>query len=172
MIYSLNKCGVAPDGLRRLPEGAQEGAAHALAIGEAGLAGDNVDRVPALLHHQPRRFDAQMFDRLGRRLSRLGVECAAELARAQMRGLGQLLDRQRVAQVAPGIVERLLDAVGLGIQVEQCRMLRLPAGAAVIDDELAARPAREIERRNPSRSCRAPDRCRRSCRPRSRRRRR
>ena len=41
------------------------------------------------------RLDAQVLDRLGRRLAGLGMECAAELARAQPGGAGQLRDRQR-----------------------------------------------------------------------------
>jgi len=49
---------IAPDHLRRLAEGAQERAAHALAIGEAGFARNHLDRVLALLHHQARGFDA------------------------------------------------------------------------------------------------------------------
>ena len=69
------------DLLRRLAEGAQEGAAHAIAIGEAGLPGDDVDRMAALLHHQPGGLDAQVLDRLGRRSAGLGTEYTAELAR-------------------------------------------------------------------------------------------
>src|SRR5580700_8234873 len=94
--------GVAPDRLRRLTEGAQEGAAHALAVGETRLGGDDVDRVPALLHHQPRGFDAKMLDRLGGRLAGLGAEGAAELPRAEMSGIRELLDGQRQVKVAPG----------------------------------------------------------------------
>src|SRR5258706_8922324 len=72
---------VSPDYLRWLPEGAQEGAAHAVAIGKTGLPGDDVDRMAALLHHQPCGLDAQVLDRLGRRLAGLGMERTAELAR-------------------------------------------------------------------------------------------
>ena len=72
---------VSPDYLWRLSEGAQEGAAHAVAIGKTRLPGDNVDRMAALLHHQPGGLDAQVLDRLGRRLAGLGAERTAELAR-------------------------------------------------------------------------------------------
>ncbi len=72
---------VSPDHLRRLPEGAQEGAAHAVAIGKTRLPGDHLDRMAALLHHQPGGLEAQVLDRLGRRLAGLGVERSAELAR-------------------------------------------------------------------------------------------
>src|SRR5271156_6806245 len=70
---------VSPDHLRRLSEGAQEGAAHAVALGKTGLPSDDVDRMAALLHHQPRGRDAKVLDRLGRRLAGLGPECSAEL---------------------------------------------------------------------------------------------
>ena len=76
---------VSPDHLRRLSEGAQKGAAHAVAIGTTGLPSDHVDRMAALLHHQPGRLDAQVLDRLGRRLAGLGAERTAELARTQTR---------------------------------------------------------------------------------------
>jgi hypothetical protein len=36
---------VSPDHLRLLSEGAQEGAAHAVAIGKARLPGDDIDRI-------------------------------------------------------------------------------------------------------------------------------
>ena len=41
----------SPDRLRRLSEGAEEGAAHAVAIGETRLPSDDVDGMSALLHH-------------------------------------------------------------------------------------------------------------------------
>ena len=57
---------VSSDHLWRLSKGAQEGAAHAVAIGETRLPGDDVDRMAALLHHQASGLDAQVLDRLGR----------------------------------------------------------------------------------------------------------
>jgi len=48
------------DRLRRLSEGAEEGAAHAVAIGETRLPSDDVDRMAALLHHQPGGLDSQV----------------------------------------------------------------------------------------------------------------
>ena len=48
----------------------------------AGLPGDDVDRMTAPLHDQPGGLDAQVLDRLGRRLAGLGAECTAKLARA------------------------------------------------------------------------------------------
>src|SRR5258707_11384874 len=73
---------VSSDHLWRLSKGAQEGAAHAVAIGETRLPGDDVDRMAALLHHQAGGLDAKVLDRLGRRLAGLGAERTAELTRA------------------------------------------------------------------------------------------
>ena len=72
---------VSPDYLRRLSDGAQEAAAHAATIGKTRLPSDDVDRTAALLHHQPGGLDAQVLDRLDRRLASLGTECSAELMR-------------------------------------------------------------------------------------------
>src|ERR1700682_1114030 len=94
---------VSPDDLWRLSEGAQEGAAHAVAIGKTGLPGDDVDRMTAPLHDQPGGLDAQVLDRLGRRLAGLGAEGAAELARTEMRRGGELSNRQRLVEIALGI---------------------------------------------------------------------
>jgi hypothetical protein len=67
--------------MRRLSKRSQKSAAHAVAIGKAGLPGDQVDRMAALFHHQARGLDAKVLHRLGRRLAGLGVERAAELTR-------------------------------------------------------------------------------------------
>ena len=47
-------------------------------------------------------------------------------------------------QMLPGVGQRALDAVGLGIQFEQRRMLRLPAGAAMVNDERLRDAARQV----------------------------
>jgi hypothetical protein len=91
---------VSPHYLRRLSEGAQEGAAHAVTIGKTGLPSDDVDRVAALLHHQSGSLDAQILYRLRRRLAGLGTECSAELTRTQMRRCGELYYRQRFIKIA------------------------------------------------------------------------
>jgi hypothetical protein len=84
--------GVATDGLRRLPEGAQESAAHALAIGKPGVTRDDVNRMPTFFHHQTRCFDPQVLNCFGRGLTGLRAEDATELPRAQMCRLGKLVD--------------------------------------------------------------------------------
>lgn len=77
---------IAPDDLRRLPERSEERATHPVAVCEAGLVGDGVNRMPAAFHQNPRSLDPEIFDCLGRRLAGLGMEDAAELARAEVRG--------------------------------------------------------------------------------------
>ena len=91
----------ASEHLRGLPEGAQEGAAHVIAVAEPGLARHLVDRMTAPLHEAARPFDPQVLDGLGGRLPRLGMEGAAELARAEMRRLGEIGDGERLVQVVP-----------------------------------------------------------------------
>jgi hypothetical protein len=56
---------VSPHRLRRLSEGAQEGAAHSVAIGETRLPSDDFDWMATLLHHQPGGLESQVLDRLG-----------------------------------------------------------------------------------------------------------
>ncbi len=79
---------------------------HALAIGKAGLGGDDLDRVTGLLDHDAGRLDAQIFHRLGRRLAGLGAKGAAELARTEVRGLRQVRDVQGRLEISLGVVER------------------------------------------------------------------
>jgi hypothetical protein len=54
----------------------------------------------------------QIFDGLGRRLTRFGTERSAELAGTEICDLGKLLDRKRSVQVALRIGERALNAIG------------------------------------------------------------
>src|SRR5260370_14022653 len=70
---------VSSDHLWRLSKGAQEGAAHAVAIGKTRLPGDGVDRMAALLHHQAGGLDAKGLDRLCRRLAGSGGGAHAEM---------------------------------------------------------------------------------------------
>ena len=70
--------------LGRLTECPQEGAAHPLPVGEAGLPGHRIERMPAILQHGPGGVQAKVLDGLRGRLAGLLAEDAAELARAQM----------------------------------------------------------------------------------------
>ena len=73
---------------------------------------------------------------LGRRLAGLGAEYTAELARTQTRRLGELSNRQLSIEIALRICQRALDAVGFGLQLQECRKLRLATGTPVINDQL------------------------------------
>src|SRR5262245_3260673 len=90
--------GIATDDPRRLTEGTQEGPAHPVWIAEAGQLCDRVNRMATALNLKARRFEAQILDCLGRRLSRLGLEGAAELARAEMGDRRQRVHRQRLSE--------------------------------------------------------------------------
>jgi len=91
-----------PQGLGRLTEHPQERPAHALRIGEPDIARDRLDRRLAGLQAQAGGLGAQALDRLGRRLTGLGQEGATKLAGAEAGGVGQALDRQRLAQMGTG----------------------------------------------------------------------
>jgi hypothetical protein len=71
----------------------QEGAAHVVAVTDPGLASNNIDEMTALLHKVPRLLDPQIFARIGRPLTRLGVESPAELPWAEMSRISELGDR-------------------------------------------------------------------------------
>lgn len=72
---------LAPDHLRGLPVGAEKGAAHSVAIAKSGLLRDDVKGVAGVFQQRPRPLQAEVLDRLRRRLAGLGLERAAELAR-------------------------------------------------------------------------------------------
>jgi hypothetical protein len=117
---------VSSDHLRRLSEGAQKGAPHAVAIGKTRLPGNDLDWVPTLLQHQPGGLDAQLLDRLCRRLAGLAAERTAELTRTQIRRVGELPNRQRLVQIALGVCQCALDTIGnLGISARRAGEVRL-----------------------------------------------
>jgi hypothetical protein len=64
----------------------------------------------ALPQYQPRRLEPKLLHRLGRRLSRLGSEGSADLARIAMRRIRQLPHGQGGVEVARGIGQGMLDA--------------------------------------------------------------
>src|SRR4030081_3901827 len=53
-----------------------------------------------------------------------------------MRRFGELSNRQRRMEISLRICQCALDTVGFGLQLQQCRELRLAAGAAMINDQL------------------------------------
>ena len=86
--------------------------AHPAAIDKASLPRDDINRVMALLYHQPRGFKTKLLDRLGGSLSRFDLKGTTELPRAQTCHLGQFVDRQRGSEIFLRIRQRVLNAVG------------------------------------------------------------
>ena len=109
----------AAHGLGGAAERAQESAAHALSVGEASFHRDELGGMPALLYHQPRRLEPKVFDRLGRRLACLFSKRPAELTRAEMRSVGELLHRQLQPKIGSCVFQRPPDPVRLGLQIEK-----------------------------------------------------
>ena len=100
-----------------------KGLAHMLAAGKACLARNGLDRQPALLQHQPRGFEAQRLDSLGRSGAGLRSEQPRKLTRTEAGRASQRLDGQIRAQVLPGVIQCILDPVSLvlrSISVECC----------------------------------------------------
>jgi len=106
--------------LWRLTERSDEGAPHAIRVGEAGLASELVHRQPALLRHQPGSLDAQLLDGLGGRPVGFGMKSPAELAGAEVCGVRQLFHRKCALEILAGKRQRVLDAVGPGRNFQQC----------------------------------------------------
>src|ERR1700688_3115458 len=71
-ILALNRPCRAAQRLRRLAEGADEGAAHPLRIAKAGQFRNAFDRLAGGLHALPRHLDPQALDRLRRGGAGLG----------------------------------------------------------------------------------------------------
>jgi hypothetical protein len=76
-----------------------------------------------LLEHEPRGFQPEIFDRFGRWQPRFVAEYAAELPRAQARGVREVFDRERRAEVAPGVQKCFLHTIRFRIEIQQRRVL-------------------------------------------------
>ncbi len=70
-----------------------EGPPHPFRIGEPDSQGNLFDRFAATLQTQPRRFDAQALDCLGRRFSGFAPKGSSELSQTQSRGIRESFDR-------------------------------------------------------------------------------
>ena len=90
-------------------------------------------------------FHPQVLDGLRRRLTCLGAEGTAELAWAKIGGLGELFDAESPSKVLFCENERVLDAVGPRVHLQEGRMLRLSAGAPLKDDQVLGHLERQIE---------------------------
>src|SRR5258708_1821363 len=139
----VSNTGLPAQTLWRLPIGAKERAPHVIAAREAALAGDVVDGVVPLLQHYTGGFRAQALDGFGGRAASRCLECAAELAWAEMRHLSQPLDGQRRTEVLLRVHQHALNSVGLRVHLQQSGVLRLPARATMVENELPGDEARQ-----------------------------
>src|SRR6266404_880844 len=81
--------GAAADRLRGYAGRAHEGSTHTVTVTKTRFSSDEVDGVSTLLYHQSGCFDAEPFNRFGRRLTRLRTKRTAELTWTEMRGIGE-----------------------------------------------------------------------------------
>ena len=147
--------------LRRLAEGADEGAAHPLGIGEAGRLGDALDRLAddcTRARATSMRSRSIAFDGV--------MPVSAMKARAKCRALmpallGEVLHRQRRVEMFARPGKQRLEAPGRRLQFQQRRELRLAAARGDDRARAGARSFARPPRRNPPRPWRAPGRCRR-----------
>ena len=100
--------------------------------------------MPSRLQHEARGFHAEAFDGIGGGRAGFFPEHPAELSGAEVRDLCEFLDRQLGCQVLLRIRERCLNPVRFRIELEQRRMLRLPARPAVIDDHFLGDDPRDL----------------------------
>src|SRR6478735_6275013 len=89
----------APQRLRRLAEGADEGAPHALGIAESSRLRDELDRLARGLHALARDLDAQALDGLRGRRAGLGGKGAGKMPRAHAGAISEIFDRQAGVEV-------------------------------------------------------------------------
>src|SRR4051812_351951 len=97
--FSLSCPCRAPQRLRRLTEGADESAPHALGVAEAGCLRDELDRLARGLHALARDLDAQALDGLRGRRAGLGGKGAGKMPRTHASAVGEIFDRQAGVEV-------------------------------------------------------------------------
>jgi len=117
-------------------EYAHECPPHSFAIRKAGLPRDDLDGMPAVFQHQPGGLETEFFDGFCRRLASLGRERASELAGAQMGHLREFFHRKLGVEIFARECESGLNSVGLRLELEEGRELRLSAGTPMMDHHL------------------------------------
>ena len=136
--------GDASQGLRRLAKAANEGAAHAARINEAGTFGDPLERHVTGLDGAPGAVDTQSLDRFRRGGPGVREEGAGEVARAHGGALGEMLDRQWLGEMLAHPVDQVGEAARLPTDVEASRELRLSARPTLVDDQLLRRMTGDV----------------------------
>jgi hypothetical protein len=125
------------DGLRRHAEEFDEGAPHALGVGETYGLCDQLDRLRALKQSYTCRFDTKPLNGFRRRFARFTPECPAELADTEVRRVSEAFDRQRLVQVIARERQRDPYPIRVRLHLRDWRKLGLRAGATVIHNQLA-----------------------------------
>src|SRR6202049_5046691 len=120
--------------LGSLTVGSQEASAQTLSIAKPIGTRDGLYRHPTLFEHETGGLQSQRFDCLCRSHAGLDAENATELPRAQASHLGQSFDRERLRQIPPDMVKRILNSVGLSVDLKKRRMLRLASGTSMVDE--------------------------------------
>jgi len=133
-----------PVGGRRNPEAANEGPPHPLFVAEPARVGDLLDPGVAALERPARRFDAKIFDQLGRRPTVPEGEVAGERPRRHADRFREVVDAEIRAQVAQDPCGQLGEPRA-GVPRIEARLcgecaaeLRLAAGAVQEDHESLA----------------------------------
>src|SRR5258706_1418362 len=121
--------------LRRLAEYAYEASAHTLPVTEPIGACDGLHWQASLLEHQASRFQAKVFNGLRWGHARFEAEHPTELARAQAGRLSQFFHRQALGQIASRGLERLLNPIGFGVDVQESRVLGLATRSPMVNDQ-------------------------------------
>jgi hypothetical protein len=98
----------------------------------------------ACLHGGPRHLQAKPFHRLGRRHANLCAKNPREVARAHCRLIGEALDRELLGKTLAHPEDHLRKAAAPPAQFDKGGELRLPSGAALVDDQLLSDPPRDL----------------------------
>ena len=93
--------------------------------------------MPTLFHHRAGGVETQAFTSLAG-VALFRIVGSAERPRAGLRRGYQLLDRQRGVQVALGVIQCRLDAIGLSVKFKQGRVPLLTTGLAIVERQQIA----------------------------------
>jgi len=126
----------APDRLRRLSVDADEGSSHVFRVTEADRLRDAFDGFDRRLDPASGQIGTESFHHTRRCGPGLGSEGAAELAQAHARRFRQAFDGEHFGDVVAGIAKSRGNSIILWCQINGRCELRLPAVAAMVDDEV------------------------------------
>jgi hypothetical protein len=108
--------------------------AHAFPVTEPIRTCDVLHWQPSLLEHQTSRFQTKVFYCLRWGDACFEAEHSTELARAQAGRVRELFNGETLRQIASGLLKRLLNAIGLSVDFQESRVLRLATRSPMVDD--------------------------------------